>query len=102
MTDAQGKITYFNQAAEEMAGRTPVIGRDDWCVTLKLYHPDGRPLPHDQCPMAIALKEGRAIRNAEVVAERPDGTRAPVVPYPTPLRDSTGKITRGINILISS
>jgi len=100
MTDAQGKITYFNQAAEEMAGRTPVIGRDDWCISWKLYHPDGRPLPHDECPMAIALKEGRAIRNAEVVAERPDGTRAPVIPYPTPLRDSTGKIVGGINIVV--
>jgi PAS domain S-box-containing protein len=100
MTDAQGKITYFNQAAEEMAGRAPVIGRDDWCVSWKLYHPDGRPLPHDQCPMAIALKEGRAIRNAEVVVERPDGTRAPVIPYPTPLRDSTGKIVGGINIVV--
>jgi PAS domain S-box-containing protein len=100
MTNAQGKITYFNQAAEKMAGRTPVIGRDDWCVTWKLYHPDGRPLPHDQCPMAIALKEGRAIRNAEVVAERPDGTRAPVIPYPTPLRDSSGKIIGGINIMV--
>jgi PAS domain S-box-containing protein len=100
MTDAQGKITYFNQAAEEMAGRTPAIGRDDWCVTWKLYHPDGRPLPHDECPMAIALKEGRAIRNAEVVVERPDGTRAPVIPYPTPLRDGTGKIIGGINMLV--
>jgi PAS domain-containing protein len=59
-TDAQGKITYFNQAAVELAGRTPAIGSDDWCVTWKLYHPDGRPLPHEQCPMAIALKEGRA------------------------------------------
>jgi PAS domain S-box-containing protein len=100
MADAQGKITYFNQAAEEMAGRTPVIGRDDWCVTWKLYHPDGRPLPHDQCPMAIALKEGRAIRNAEVVVERPDGSRAPVIPYPTPLRDGTGKIIGGINMVV--
>jgi PAS domain S-box-containing protein len=100
MTDAQGKITYFNQAAEEMAGRTPVIGRDDWCLSWKLYHPDGRPLPHDQCPMAIALKEGRAIRNAEVVVERPDGTRAPVIPYPTPLRDGTGKIIGGINMVV--
>jgi PAS domain S-box-containing protein len=100
MTDAQGKITYFNQAAEEMAGRTPVIGRDDWCVTWKLYYPDGRPLPPEECPMAIALKEGRAIRNAEVVAERPDGTRAPLIPYPTPLRDSTGKIVGAINIVV--
>src|SRR5262249_4349811 len=57
-------------------------------------------LPHEECPMAIALKEGRAIRNAEVVAERPDGTRAPLIPYPTPLRDSTGKIVGAINIVV--
>jgi PAS domain S-box-containing protein len=99
-TDAQGKITYFNQEAVELAGRTPAIGSDDWCVTWKLYHPDGRPLPHDQCPMAIALKEGRAIRNTEVVAERPDGTRVPIIPYPTPLRDGTGKIIGAINMLV--
>ena len=37
--------------------------------------------------MAVALKEGRAVRGAEVIAERPDGTRVPILPYPTPLRD---------------
>jgi hypothetical protein len=73
--------------------------RRSWCVSWKLYHPDGRPLPHDECPMAIALKEGRAV-NAEVVAERPDGTRAPLIPYPTPLRDSAGKIVEGVNIVV--
>jgi PAS domain S-box-containing protein len=99
-TDADGKITYFNEAAVEFAGRTPTIGSDEWCVTWKLYWPDGRPLPHDQCPMAVALKEGRAIRGIEAVAERPDGTRVPFIPYPTPLRDSTGKIVGGINMLI--
>jgi len=57
-TDAQGKITYFNQAAVELAGRTPAIGSDEWCVTWKLYRPDGGRLPHDECPLAIALKEG--------------------------------------------
>jgi len=50
--------------------------------------------------MAIALKEGRAIRNAEVVAERPDGTRVPFIPYPTPLRDGTGKVIGAINMLV--
>lgn len=99
-TDAAGRITYYNQAAVELAGREPKLGSDEWCVTWKLYHPDGTPLPHDQCPMAIALKEGRAIRNAEAVAERPDGTRIPFIPYPTPLRDADGKITGAINMLV--
>jgi PAS domain S-box-containing protein len=99
-TDAQGKITYYNQAAAELAGRPPTIGSDEWCVTWKLYHPNGTPLPYDQCPMAIALKEGRAIRNAELVAERPDGTRVPFIPYPTPLRDGAGKIVGAINMLV--
>ena len=99
-TDAQGKITFFNQAAAELAGRAPTIGSDEWCMTWKLYHPNGTPLPYDQCPMAITLKEGRAIRNAEVVAERPDGTRVPFIPYPTPLRDGAGKTIGTINMLV--
>jgi PAS domain S-box-containing protein len=99
-TDAQGKITYFNQAVAELAGRSPTIGSDEWCVTWKLYHPNGTPLPYEQCPMAIALKESRAIRNAEIVAERPDGTRVPFIPYPTPLRDSASKIIGAINMLV--
>ena len=99
-TDAEGKITYYNEAAVEFAGRRPIIGSDEWCVTWKLYWPDGTPLPHDQCPMAIALKEGRAIRNAEAVAERPDGTRVPFIPYPTPLRDADGNVVGAINMLV--
>ncbi len=99
-TDAAGKITYFNQAAVELAGRTPTLGSDEWCVTWKLYRPDGTPLPHDQCPMALALREGRPVRNAEAVAERPDGTRVPFIPYPTPLRDEAGRIVGAINMLV--
>jgi len=99
-TDAQGKITYFNEAAVEFSGRTPVLGSDEWCVTWKLFHPDGTPLPHDQCPMAVALKEGRAVRGVEAVAERPDGTRVPFIPFPTPLRDSFGRINGAINMLV--
>jgi PAS domain S-box-containing protein len=99
-TDAQGRITYYNEAAVELAGRTPMIGSDEWCVTWKLYRPDGTPMRHDECPMAVALKEGRPIRNAEAIAERPDGSRVPFIPYPTPLRDSSGKIVGAINMLV--
>ena len=71
-TDADGKVTYYNDAAVALAGRTPTLGSDEWCVTWKLYSPDGTPLRTEEYPMTIALKEGRAVRNAEVIAERPD------------------------------
>jgi PAS domain S-box-containing protein len=99
-TDAEGKVTYFNHATVELTGRAPTIGSDDWCAAWKLYHPSGKPLPYDQSPMAVALAEGRAIRNAEAVAERPDGSRVPFIPYPTPLRDSAGKVVGTINMLV--
>ncbi|MEZ2223478.1 PAS domain S-box protein [Rhizobium sp. RCC_161_2] len=99
-TDAEGKITYFNEAAAELSGRRPQIGADEWCVSWKLYWPDGTPLSHDQCPMAIALKENRAVRGVEAVAERPDGTRVPFIPYPTPLHDESGAVIGGINMLV--
>ena len=99
-TDAEGKITYFNEALVEFAGRRPAIGSDEWSVTSELYWPDGTPMPPDQRPMAVALKEGRAVRNVEALAERPDGTRIPFIPYPTPLRDADGNITGAINMLI--
>jgi PAS domain S-box-containing protein len=99
-TDADGKITYFNQAAVELAGRTPILGVDEWCVSWKLFWPDGTPLPHDQCPMAVAIKEGRPVRGVEAVAERPDGTRVPFIPYPTPMRDHDGNVVGAINMLV--
>jgi PAS domain S-box-containing protein len=55
-TDANGRITFFNKACINMAGRTPQLG-EEWCVTWRLRTADGAPLPHDQCPMALALKE---------------------------------------------
>ncbi|TGR65499.1 PAS domain S-box protein [bacterium M00.F.Ca.ET.194.01.1.1] len=98
-TDADGRITFFNRAAVEMAGRVPALG-DEWCVTWRLFRTDGTFLPHDQCPMAVAIKEDRPIRGEEAIAERPDGTRVPFIPYPTPLHDSEGRLTGAINMLV--
>jgi len=98
-TDADGRITFFNRACIDFAGRTPKIG-DMWCVTWKLFWPDGTPLRHEDCPMAIALKENRPVRNVEAIAERPDGSRICFMPYPTPLRDETGQLLGAVNMLV--
>lgn len=103
-TDQHGRLTYFNKAAVEFAGRTPELGRDHWSVSWKLHHADGSPMRHDECPMADALRQGRAFDGEldaiEVIAERPDGTRRWFMPYPTPLHDRHGKLIGGINILL--
>ncbi len=99
-TDAEGKLTYFNKAAEKLWGFTPTLGEQTWCGSWKIYWPDGTFLPHDQCPMAVALKEKRALVGPEAVAERPDGTRVPFLPHPTPIFDSSGTMIGAVNMLI--
>jgi PAS domain S-box-containing protein len=99
MTDADGRITYYNEAAADLWGCRPQVGSSQWCGSWRLFWPDGRPLPHDECPMAVSLKEGRPVRGVEAIAERPDGTRVRFMPYPTPLRDASGRVTGGINLL---
>jgi PAS domain S-box-containing protein len=99
-TDADGKITFYNEAAVSLWGVRPEIGRSEFCGSWKLFRPDGTPLPHDQCPMAVALKERTAIRGEEAAAERPDGTRIPFLAYPTPLFDAKGALIGAVNMLI--
>ncbi|BCG83816.1 PAS domain S-box protein [Mesorhizobium sp. 113-3-3] len=99
-TDRNGIITYYNRAAADLAGRQPKIGRDKWCVTFKLFTPDGKELPHDECPMAIALKENRPVRDQEAIAQRPDGSLFPFLPFPTPLRDEDGNLIGAVNMLL--
>ena len=100
VTDNDGTITYFNDACVELAGRTPECGRDKWCVTWKIYTTEGDFLPHDQCPMAVAIREKRAVRNVEAVAERPDGTRVNFAPFPTPYFDTRGNLAGAVNLLL--
>ena len=100
LTDADGNVTYWNRACVDFAGREPELGSDRWCVTWKLFTTVGDPLPHDACPMAVAVKQQRSVRNAVAIAERPDGSRRAFMPYPTPLFDDAGAISGAVNLLI--
>jgi two-component system sensor kinase FixL len=99
-TDAEGRITFYNQAAATLWGWRPQLGSIHWCGSLRLYSPDGTPITHEECPMGVALRENRPLRGEEAVAERPDGTRVPFLAYPTPLHDAEGALVGGLNVLV--
>jgi len=98
-TDAEGRITYFNDAAVELWGRRPKPG-EMWSGSWRLNWPDGRPMAHDESPMAVALKQDRPIHGVEVELERPDGTRAVYMAYPTPLHDESGQLVGAVNVQV--
>jgi PAS domain-containing protein len=100
ITDPDGVVTWFNAACIALTGRDPRVGEDRWCVTWKLFTDDGVFLPHDQCPMAVAIRERRPVRGVTAVAERPDGSRVRFLPYPTPLWDADGAFLGAVNLLV--
>lgn len=99
--DADGTITYYNEQAVRLWGRAPAPGDTDerFCGSLRLYLPESdESLPHSECPMAVALREGRAYRNEEVVIERPDGSRITALANVDPVRDASGRVVGAVNV----
>ena len=99
-TDAAGRITFYNNTAVALWGRRPVLGQDSWCGSRLIYWPDGTRLPHNRCPMAVAIHENREVRDVMAVVERPDGTRVPFLPFPTPLHDTNDNLVGAVNVLV--
>jgi hypothetical protein len=54
---------------------------------------------HDQCGMALALRENREYNGHEVVIERPDGSCFTALAHANPLRDESGKLHGAVNVL---
>ena len=65
ITDEDGKLIFFNEAAEQVFGRSfSEVGEvplDDWTVQFSPRTVEGdEPLPLERRPTGIALKERRA------------------------------------------
>ncbi|HWZ70949.1 MAG TPA: ATP-binding protein [Casimicrobiaceae bacterium] len=100
--DADGLITYFNQHAVALWGRTPALNdaSDRFCGSFKLYSKDGAPIAHDQCWMALALRERKEYNGQEIIVERPDGVRATTLAHANPFIDSEGRLLGAVNVLV--
>ncbi len=97
--NAEGYVELYNQAAVQLWGVEPHIGKDLWCGSWKIYRTDGTPLSLEECPMALSMKEGRSV-SFEIIIERQDKTRRSVIPNPQIILDADGKVNGAINTLI--
>jgi PAS domain S-box-containing protein len=98
--DTSGVIQQFNRRAAELWGREPASGDTDerFCGSFKMFRPDGSLMPHEQCPMAEVLSgKISESRDAEVLIERPDGSRLTVLVNIRPLKTQCGELTGAIN-----
>jgi len=100
MTDASGRITYFNKAAAELWGRAPKLGEERWSGAWKLFWADGRPMDRGECPLAQTLRTGRPVLDTQAIVERPDGTRSSVIAFPSPMFDAAGNVSGAVNVLL--
>jgi PAS domain S-box-containing protein len=96
----EGIITFYNKAAADLWGREPMLGKDRWCGSWNIYKTDGSPLPLDECPMAITLREGIPVCGQKIIVEQPDGKRRYILPHPKPLFSSDGLLDGAVNLLI--
>jgi PAS domain S-box-containing protein len=100
--DPAGLITYYNPQAVRVWGRAPRIGDpvDRYCGSFRLFATDGTPIRHDDCWMALALRNGGACEAREIVIERPDGSRATVLAHASPIVDDDGTLLGAVNLLV--
>ncbi len=97
--DRNGILLDYNQRAAELWGREPERNNpgERYFASLKLYRPDGGPLTPLENPLVEALRTGSAVRDAEVLMERPDGSHITVIVNFSPLIGDSGEVTGGIS-----
>src|SRR5262249_13867924 len=91
---AEAALTRYNRRAVELWGRAPRLGdpSEQYGGDFRRYQADGAPLTFAATPVATGLRSGQRIVGAEVVIERPDGSRMPVLMNVAPLTGASGRI----------
>jgi PAS domain S-box-containing protein len=85
--DAEGVIRFVNPAACEMLGyrAEELLGRPAHS-TFHHHYPDGSVYPREQCPMWVAVTEGKSAHVEDECLWRKDGSGLPVEYRATPMR----------------
>lgn len=98
ITDGAGKILITNEAGRAILG-SPVSGSlESPERSYTPLYPDGSPLPAEDMPLMHALREGRVIRDFEILIRRAGGEERTILASAAPIKDDTGKIVSAIAV----
>lgn len=98
VVDGSGALVRWNSAAERLWGRRPEPGQRDFAGTW--LWPGGAAIAPGADPVTAALSTAAAPGPSEIVAVLPDGSWAPHLVYPRPLRDGSGAVTGVVALLV--
>ena len=100
--DIDGRITYFNERAEQLWGRRPALNdaAERYCGAITLLA-----VAHVSCGTGVpstarTLQSGRPCDGIEAVILRPDGTRRTVVTHVSPVNDESGALVGATTLLV--
>ena len=92
--DAQGTLLYFNAPAESVIGRrfeeTGEVSLAEWYTLFDMQNEAGAPLPHEERPLARALKMRHAVQSVFWIRTE-NGLRIKVEATAIPLEGQSGR-----------
>jgi PAS domain S-box-containing protein len=98
--DCNSVIQQYNRRAVELWGREPTCGVEKHCGSVRLWLSADTLLPHEQSPVVEVLRTGIPALDVEVLIERPDGSRLPVLVNFAALKNAAGEIIGAVTSFI--
>ncbi|MCM0082935.1 PAS domain S-box protein [Geomonas sp. Red32] len=88
-------FSYLNRRACDLYG-CPFPGPQPESELARALRPDGTPLSGDELPSSQTFANGTFVRNREMLLERGDGSRIPVLVSSAPLMDAAGGVASAV------
>lgn len=94
LAERGGRLT-FNRRAEEILGASAGGGAR---TGSRIFRLDGTPVPREALITTLVLSAEDTILAVELVVERPDGVRVPVLGSAAAIRDESGAVIGGVGV----
>jgi PAS domain S-box-containing protein len=92
VTDADGRITFVNDAATHLHGVAKLdVEPSDYSDTYRLFREDGSVYPSEELPLARAVLQRETIRDARWRIHRPDGSEVVAIGNAQPVHGPDGE-----------